>query len=62
MEKLRRRFTNGINCKKKLKLTKLHVDEDPYREARHAVQNLIRRKKAYFQEKLTASTANLKKP
>ena len=37
-------------------MTKLHVDEDLYREARNAVQNLIRKKKkAYF------NTANPKK-
>ena len=47
---------------KKIKLTKLHVDEDLYREARNAVQNLIRKKtKAYFEEKLKANTANPKK-
>ena len=47
---------------KKFKLTKLHVDEDLYKEARNAVQNLIRKKKkAYFEEKLKANTANPKK-
>ena len=62
MEKLRRRFPNVINYIKKIKLTKLHVDEDLYREARNAVQNLIRKKtKAYFEEKLKANTANPKK-
>ena len=46
---------------KKFKLTKLHVDEDLHREARNAVQNLIREnKKAYFEEKLKANTANPK--
>ena len=43
-------------------MTKLHVDENLYREAQNAVQNLIRKKKkAYFEEKLTANTANPKK-
>ena len=43
-------------------MTKLHVDEDLYKEARNAVQNLIRKKKkAYFEEKLKANTANPKK-
>ena len=47
---------------KKFKLTKLHVDQDLYREARNAVQNLIRKKKkAYFEEKIKANTANPKK-
>ena len=47
---------------KTFKLTKLHVDDDLYREARNAVQNLIRKKKkAYFEEKLKANTANPKK-
>ena len=47
---------------KKFKLTKLHVDEDLHKEARNAVQNLIRKKKeAYFEEKLKANTANPKK-
>ena len=47
---------------KKFKLTALHVDEDLYKEARNAVQNLIRKKKkAYFEEKLKANTANPKK-
>ena len=47
---------------KKFKLTKLHVDEDLYKEARNAVQNLIReKKKAYFEEKLKANNANPKK-
>ena len=46
---------------KKFKLTKLHVDEDLYRQARNAVQNLIRKKKkAYFEEKLKANTTNPK--
>ena len=43
-------------------MTKLHVYEDLYKEARNAVQNLIRKKKkAYFEEKLKANTANPKK-
>ena len=42
------------------KLTKLHVDEEIYKEARNVVQNLIRRKKkAYFENKLKE---NIKKP
>ena len=43
-------------------MTKLHVDEDLYREARNVIQNLIRKKKkTYFEEKLKANTANPKK-
>ena len=43
-------------------MTKLHVDEDLYKEARNAVQNLIRKKKkTYFEKKLKANTASLKK-
>ena len=46
---------------KKFKSTKLHVDEDIYREARNAIQNLFRkRQKTYFEEKLKANTANPK--
>ena len=38
---------------KRFKLTKLHVDEEVYNEARNVVQNLIwRKKKAYLEEKL----------
>ena len=47
---------------KKFKWTKLHVDADLYKEARNAVQNLIRKKKkAYFEGKLKANTANPRK-
>ena len=47
---------------KRFKLTKLHVDEEIYKEARNVVQNLIRRKKkAYFENKLKENTKNLKK-
>ena len=47
---------------KKFKSTKLHVDEEIYKEARNTVQNLIRKKKkAYFEEKLSESTANPQK-
>ena len=47
---------------KKFKLTKLHVLEDLYEKARNTVQNLIqKKKKAYFEEKLKANTANPKK-
>ena len=46
---------------KKFKSTKLHVDEEIYKEARNTVQNLIRKKeKAYFEEKLKGNTANSK--
>ena len=49
------------NLHKKFKLTKLHVYEDLYKEARNAVQNLIRKKKkTYFEGKLKANTVNLK--
>ena len=38
---------------KRFKLTKLHIDEEIYKEAQNLVQNLIRtRKKTYFEEKL----------
>ena len=41
---------------------KLHFDEDVYKEARNAVQSLIRKKKkAYSEEKLKANTTNPKK-
>ena len=47
---------------KKFKSTKLHVDEEIYKEAQNTVQNLIRKKKkAYFEEKIKESTANPKK-
>ena len=37
---------------RRFKLTKLHVDEEIYKEARNIVRNLIRKKKkAYFEEK-----------
>ena len=43
-------------------MTKFHVDEDLYREARNAVQNLIRiKKKAYVEEKLKSSTGSPEK-
>ena len=43
-------------------MTKLHVDEEIYKEAQSTVQNLIRKKKkAYFEEKLKENTANPKK-
>ena len=46
----------------KFKLAKLYLDEDLFREAWNAVQNLIRKKKKpYFEEKLKANTANPKK-
>ena len=60
MKEISSRQTRGLHFK--FKLTKLHVDEDLYREARNAVQNLIwKKKKAYFEEKLKANTANPKK-
>ena len=38
---------------KRFKLTKFHIDEEIYKEARNVVQNLIRiKKKAYFGNKL----------
>ena len=44
------------------KLNKLYVDGDLYKEARDANQNLIwKKKKANFEEKLKANTANPKK-
>ena len=47
---------------KRFKLTKLHADEEIYREARNIVQNLIRKKKkAYFKEKQKENTKNSKK-
>ena len=40
----------------------MHVDEEIYKEARNAVQNLIRKKKkSYFEEKLKENTANPKR-
>ena len=56
------RKQDTVNCTKKFKLTKLHVDEDLYRKAQNAVQNLIRKnKKLYLKEKLKANTASPKK-
>ena len=47
---------------KKFKSTKLHIDEEIYKEVRNTVQNLLRKKKkAYFEEKLKENTANPKK-
>ena len=44
---------------KKFTSTKLHVDEEIYKEVQNTVQNLIRKKKkAYFEEKLKENTAN----
>ena len=46
---------------RRIKLTKLHVDEEIYKEARSVVQNLIRKKKkAYFEEKLNENTKSRK--
>ena len=46
---------------KRFNLTKLHVDEEIYNEARNIVQNLIRRKKkAYCEEKLKENSENPK--
>ena len=56
------RKQDTVNCTKKFKLTKLRVDEDLYRKAQNAVQNLIRKnKKLYLKEKLKANTASPKK-
>ena len=47
---------------KRCKLTKLRVDEEIYKEAGNAIQNLIRRKKkAHFEKKLKENTKNPKK-
>ena len=47
---------------KKFKSTKLHVDEEIYKEVRNTVQNFIRKKKkAYFEEKIKENMANPKK-
>ena len=47
---------------KRFKLTKLHVDEEIYKEARNVVQDLIRGKqKAYFEEILKENRKNPKK-
>ena len=61
MKEISSRQTRGLHFKFKLK--KLHFDEGLYREARNAAQNLIRKKKkkAYFEEKLKANSANPKK-
>ena len=62
MEKLQRKYTQETNSIKNFKSTKLSVDEEIYKEARHTVQNLIRKKKkAYFEEKIKENTANPKK-
>ena len=58
MEKLQRKYTQD-KLYKKIKSTKLHVDEEM---VQNTVQNLIRKKKkAYFDEKLKEITANPKK-
>ena len=61
-----RKITEKIHTRDKLyqkfKLTKLHIDEETYREARNSFQNLIRKKKkAYFEEKLKEKATNPKK-
>ena len=62
MEKLQRKYTHETNCTKKFKSTKLHIDEEVYKEVRNIVQKLIRKKKkAYFEEKLKENLENLKK-
>ena len=62
MEKLQRKYTQETNSIKNFKSIKLSVDEEIYKEARHTVQNLIRkRKKAYFEEKIKENTSNPKK-
>ena len=59
MEKLQRKYTPETNSIKKFKSTKLHVNEEIYKEVQNTVQNLIRKKKkAYFEEKLKENTAN----
>ena len=45
MEKWQIRYVRVINyTRSRFKLTKLHVDEEIYNEARNKVQNLIRKK------------------
>ena len=59
MEKLQGKYTPEAISIKKFKSTKLHVDEEIYKEVQNTVQNLIRKKKkAYFEEKLKENTAN----
>ena len=49
MEKLQRKYTPETHSIKKFKSTKLHVNEEIYKEVQNTVQNLIRKKKkAYF--------------
>ena len=49
MEKLQRKYTPETNSIKKFKSTKLHANEEIYKEVQNTVQNLIRKKKkAYF--------------
>ena len=61
MAKLRKRNKRD-KLHKKIKFTKLHVDQDLFKEARNTVQSLIwKKKKAYFEEKLKADAANPKK-
>ena len=48
---------------KRFKLTKLHVDEEIYKEARNVVLNLIwRKEKPYFEKKIKENVKNPKKP
>ena len=46
MEKFERKYTQD-KLQKKFKSTKLHVDEEIYKEVRNAVQNLIQKTRTY---------------
>ena len=62
MEKLQRKYTPETNSIKKFKSTKLHVNEEIYKEVQNTVQNLIRKKKkAYFVWENMANPKELQK-
>ena len=48
MEKLQGKYTPEAISIKKFKSTKLHVDEEIYKEVQNTVQNLIRKKKKSY--------------
>ena len=48
MEKLQGKYTPEAISIKKFKSTKLHVDEEIYKEGQNTVQNLIRKKKKSY--------------
>ena len=58
MEKLQRKYTPETNSIKKFKSTKLHVDEEIYKEVQNTVQ---KQKKAYFVWENMANPKKLQK-